>query len=337
MSVQNYNIINFLDKIGDLESASIDNLKEAIHPYFLEQGLFKAYLLPLPRKTEKIRLSDSFEDIHKKRKNSTSQFDVLYRGRNLKQLPSKDKITLSDLKHPDPSKHKIPINRANREGRAAFYCSDMEIGAYQELGLKEGEEAVIGYWRITEQFSVFNVGVTYFSRQYKFEPADTVTAKHKSILDSDEFRLFENFLGHVFSAEVDKDKNAYLYKLSIAVAEKLLDGPFIKQPSPLIGGIIYPSTKFAPRKVDNLVITPNCVSQCLEWYRAEHIRINKIHADGIDIERLDFSQQLDGQEKLIWKGLMDKKDAQMRSSDGQIKQRKKVVMGDNFFMELDKQ
>jgi hypothetical protein len=305
-----YNVIDFLDKMGGLKAlqdTNIDHIKQNLAPVLVQQKFWKIYDFPKSRE--------------------------LFRGRKRDQsLPPKEELTIRDLSYP-PSEH-AKANRANRERKPIFYCADREIGAYQELEVSESDEVIVSYWKIDNPFQVFNIGKTHFMATVTTVPKSQVTDEQKAVLDSEASEVFGYFLGQLFTMPVVRGKNDYIYKLSIALAETLVEWPY-KEPI-LCGGIIYPSTKFSlNEKVDNLALTPQCADQCLKWRRAEHIKINKIrNTNAIDITRLDFCQETDDKGRLIWKGFMDKQDQIIRHPDGRI-ERSRVLMGDNFIMGLE--
>jgi hypothetical protein len=330
-----YNVINFLDDIGNLAEKSVDEIRAYLdtHLYFQSHGVIPLYFLPL-RQGDKVYRSDNIETISKKTsKEINFLLRTLYRARKIFSKQDINNLKISDFKYPPSNLSRF--QRANRENSPIFYCSDLEIGAIQELNLIEGDEAIIGQWETQSPFGVFNLGRTHFlSKQKRLVLSDSSEEQVKK-LETTEYELFNELLGQLFTTKITPNKNEYLYKLSTAITEKLLNSKLTNSPKFPIGGIIYPSSKYTPKKVDNLALTPACVDNHLKLVRFEHIRVIKINShDNISVERLNFGVELDHNDKAIWLNTSDIREFSYYSHN-QNEQRISFRRGDNFLMMIN--
>lgn len=232
---------------------------------------------------------------------------ILCRGRKCndgfnKTLP----IRKENLSYPLDSS-KIGLGRANRAGEPMFYAStsavnttNNEAGAYSEIGMSEGDKAIISFWGIKERLNLFNIGN---SAQIKPEsnPAN-ISSSQKAYMESDVCIRKDFFLAELFSVVPDSIllKNK-VYAISTAVVEKILKSPIESDTER--DGILYPSIKFTKENesVDNIALTPKAVEK-LQLLWVEEILVKHFHSEGIDIHRLDSASSLNEKGELIWEG-----------------------------------
>ncbi|MDB5144662.1 MAG: hypothetical protein JWQ66_3375 [Mucilaginibacter sp.] len=120
--------------------------------------------------------------------------------------------------------------RVNDIGQSMFYGSIGKAAPLKELGVKVGDRLIMGLWNIKESMLLNHVGFTK-------KTGDTLKSKRnlqeiydfvKSTNGHDELNTFVyNYLADIFTWKVSGAEN-HLYKLSIAIANKLLMGDIFR-------------------------------------------------------------------------------------------------------------
>lgn len=170
-----------------------------------------------------------------------------------------------------PPSEITPIGRANEVKSPMFYCSDSFRVPFYEVGLKEGDHAVIGWWQQVKTAFVQMIGFhkeVFSGFGIERDGADSWDK------DLDSYTLGQ--MGKLFMSQ-DKD-----YRFSIAVRKRLLSNIELKEPLPFdiekangFSGLVYPSVAYGAKN-DNFAFHPEFADDGLNLVRADLCRINKI-------------------------------------------------------------
>ncbi|TAJ52349.1 MAG: hypothetical protein EPO58_11580 [Chitinophagaceae bacterium] len=199
---------------------------------------------------------------------------------------------LKELTYP-PKELVANFGRANDKGRSIFYGTIGKTIPMFELNPSEGDTLAISVWKTNTKMALNHVGFT-----------DEVARELKSTRDFFEYPFADhmrktskenvavyNYLAKVFTQKIPKEK-AYLYKLSIAIANKLLGPP--------MQGIIYPTIAMFGN-ADNVALEPSFVDKHLQFVSVEFIKIKRT-ADQGSYDTLDSAVDVDEAGKLVWTG-----------------------------------
>lgn len=252
-----------LVKSIDLRTKDIDSLKEILFP------IFKGYI------------------------KSTPHFEpglILYRGIKCNKIPN----NLNNLKH--PPKEKTKDSRVNRSGNPVFYCSTARGVPFFELDCIPGNTIAISKWKTVDKLLVNNVGYTdtCFSKlnSNRNNPKYGEIKKETEVPTSNS--LIDDFLTNEFTKVVPVDQE-YLYKISIAIAEKLFSDD-------LFDGLLYPTIPMRGN-ADNLAIKPRYLDENkLKIESVEFIRIDSKKDFTFQVTVLDFANSFKGDGSIEWKG-----------------------------------
>jgi hypothetical protein len=104
-------------------------------------------------------------------------------------------------------------------------------------------------------------------------------------------------------------ESEHLYKLSIAIAEKLYLGPLQMDSEagefdgePRFAGIVYPTIAMRANS-DNIALIPEFVDRLLSLETVEWIRVDSKGTDlKYQITKLDFANSFGGDGQIEWKG-----------------------------------
>lgn len=291
------NIINLLKSIQPQQD-KIDEIKSILWPIF---------------DRHKMRLIDIGGYNKPKRENPLPGYyhtrvkskKFLYRGRPCDDAFHKGiQMQTKDLSY-NPA---APFNRANRLGSPLFYASNGEIGAYQEIGVKDGDKIIVSYWEIIDYLKILNVGFThiFYDTSITLAPQG-VLPEQAAYLDSYEGKRLDFFLTELFTASVEHEcPKDYVYSISVAVAEILFELGIKNNVK--VDGILYPSVKFITESehVDNFALKTDAVERCLKFYKAEEIVVDKVvNKSLVNIRRLDSAHRIDEQGNLVWNEMPD--------------------------------
>jgi hypothetical protein len=192
--------------------------------------------------------------------------------------------------------------RANRPNQSRFYASVSRAAVFFELRARPGDHLAVSKWRVKRDILVNNVGfsnsVWDLYKTSRKERNPSWVSQISTELLSPGNRLVHDFLARIFSAQVT-DGAEYQYKLSVAVAEKLLGE--VEHPDHTgFSGIVYPSLAMKANS-DNLVLLPDAVDQCLELEEVEFIHVEEHDGDlQYQVKVLDFANSFE--HGIAWKG-----------------------------------
>ncbi len=98
-----------------------------------------------------------------------------------------------------------------------------------------------------------------------------------------------NYLAKIFTRQIPKNKS-YLYKLSIAIANKLCMPP--------LHGLMYPTVAMSGN-ADNIALLPSFVDHSLEFVAVEYIEVTRDGEKG-SYKILDSATEISEDEKIQW-------------------------------------
>lgn len=187
-----------------------------------------------------------------------------------------------------------------------FYCSIAREAPFFELSLEAGELVAISKWRSTHKLFVNNVGY----HASVFTSLDSARAPQRwSNADSPPTSQSNEFVREFFAQEFAKIVSyEYEYKMSVAIAEKLLgkleidsmNFPFDCEPH--FAGILYPTIAMRANS-DNLALIPRFVDRFLRMEKVEYILVKEKKPDfKYDIQVIDFSNSFEPDGTINWKG-----------------------------------
>jgi hypothetical protein len=198
--------------------------------------------------------------------------------------------------------------RANRAFSPMFYCSIAREPVFFELRVAAGDYIALSRWRVDQKFLVNNVGY-----------ASAVFAKLRSVRNTPDWggehpkigtlknRQVAAFFSSEFTREVAHG-NEHLYKLSVAIAERLCSGSINgssedqKLGLDRFAGVMYPPVAMRAN-ADNLALFPEFVDRCLRLEAVEWIRVDEQRQDfKYNITKLDFAGTFGSSGEIEWKG-----------------------------------
>jgi hypothetical protein len=213
---------------------------------------------------------------------------LLYRGIPCEQLPER----LADVSYP-PAELVQHDQRANRTGVPMFYCSATWHPPFFEAGVQPGDGIVISRWQTRKPLRILSFG--YADTCADDPNSDRETALRHALANlPTPTREVAEFLTNTFTKTVHDD-NQHHYRLSIAVAEACQLGQ-------AFDGLLYPSAAM-PSPAHNLALHPSCLDggKLLLDY-VEHLRVNQVMTETIDVRSLDIARGTDADGRLQWLG-----------------------------------
>jgi hypothetical protein len=213
---------------------------------------------------------------------------LLYRGIPCEQLPER----LADVSYP-PAELVRHDQRANRAGVPMFYCSATWHPPFFEAGVQPGDGIVISRWQTQAPLRILSFG--YADTCADDPNSDRETALRRALANlPTPTREVAEFLTNIFTKTVHDD-NQHHYRLSIAVAEACQLGQ-------AFDGLLYPSAAM-PSPAHNLALHPSCLdSGKLALHYVEHLRVNHVMTETIDVRSLDIARGTDADGRLQWLG-----------------------------------
>lgn len=213
---------------------------------------------------------------------------LVYRGIPCQEPPQR----VRDVSYPPPERI-AHDQRANRAGVPMFYASATWHPPFFEAGVHPQDEIIISRW-ITRQPL----------RLVSFHPADQSPDDPHSNRDRTLRQVLQQlpsavrvacaFLTRIFTRPVSQE-NAHNYRLSIAVAEACELGSSFD-------GLLYPSAAM-PSLNHNLALHPSCLDTGkLELQYVEHLRVNQVGTETLNVCSLNFANQFDADGRLHWLG-----------------------------------
>jgi hypothetical protein len=213
---------------------------------------------------------------------------LLYRGIPCEQLPER----LADVSYP-PAELVQHDQRANRAGAPMFYCSATWHPPFFEARVQPGDRIVISRWQTQAPLRILSFG--YADTCADDPNSDRETALHHALANlPTPTREVAAFLTSTFTKTVHDD-NQHHYRLSIAVAEACQLGQ-------AFDGLLYPSAAM-PSPAHNLALHPSCLDEGkLALHYVEHLRVNHVMTETIDVRSLDIARDTDADGRLQWLG-----------------------------------
>lgn len=248
----------------DLKSAEIDTIKEFLTP------TLKGYVKTTPKFEPGL---------------------TLYRGRCFENKPT----NISELTYP-PKECIRSDQRVNRAGHPVFYCSTAISVLLFELDVKPKDKIVVSKWETTEELLVNNVGYTQpcFSNLKSNRESQTWGEIKKEIIIPGTNDLVNEFLSQEFTKIVPAGKE-YLYKKSIAIAEKLFSDD-------LFDGLLYPTISMKAN-ADNLALKPRYIDEKkIVIKMVEYIQIDTKEDFKYKKTVLDFANSFKEDGTIEWEG-----------------------------------
>ncbi|MEO3406415.1 hypothetical protein AAFN85_21055 [Mucilaginibacter sp. CAU 1740] len=215
---------------------------------------------------------------------------TILRGR----ICSKPKY-IEEITYPKPQ-YVNSYGRVNDIGQSMFYGSIGKSAPFKELNVKVGDTLIMGLWNIKDSMLLNHVGFTTKTR-------DALKSK-RNLQDLYEFvkstngynelnTLVYNYLADIFTWKIPVEET-YRYKLSIAIANKLLMGD-------TFSGVMYPSIALYGN-TDNIVLKPEFVDKSLELIAVEYLKITSIDNDIFQYDTLDTATEVNESNEIMWTG-----------------------------------
>ncbi|ALL05459.1 hypothetical protein AQ505_08115 [Pedobacter sp. PACM 27299] len=216
---------------------------------------------------------------------------IIFRGRICQSKPTH----LKEIIHPTPEFAKN-YGRCNDIGQPIFYGSIESSVPTNELHVKDGQYYVEGAYITTKEMRLSHVGFTSQTEQRLASKRNLPTAHTfvKEIAKYGELnQIIYDYLADAFTREIPENKT-YLYKISIAISNHLMDGECIE-------GLTYPSMA-AKGNADNIALKPSFVNSGLRLLYTTYSKITSISNGRIFYEFLDTSDELNSDNGIIWSG-----------------------------------
>jgi hypothetical protein len=254
---------------ADLRKSTIEELKALLVP------LFQGYVITTPILAPGVRV---------------------YR---IRRFPNEKPEIISALGAP-PRSNVQRDQRCNRCGESMFYCSSARQAPFFEMHARIGDILVLSEWKTIRKILVNNVGYTpsvFGSLKSNRESPVWGKDAENNWKTTKANSMVHEFLAAKFTQDVSTG-DEYLYKLTIAVTEKMIQGgPF--------DGLLYPTIAMSGN-ADNLTLRADCASSALNFVKAEYLQITKVEGMDIAFNVLDTATVLGPDGAIIWKGHPDK-------------------------------
>jgi hypothetical protein len=213
----------------------------------------------------------------------------LCRGRQLDR-PAK---ALGEMSY-SPAGAMVADGRASRAGTPLFYASAARAPILFETRATAGIKLCIIHYATTVQLPVMRIGYTPEVAQ---RHGSERTVPDYGIIDRDRYdeaaHLVNDFLSEVFMAQVSDDE-PWRYRLSIAIAEKLLAADQVE-------GIMFPTAAMSAN-ADNFALRPRFVDQHLKPVYAEYLEVTAVDGQQIRINILDEARHFGADGTIHWLG-----------------------------------
>lgn len=213
---------------------------------------------------------------------------LVYRGVPCDERPT----NWRDVSYPPPDRI-AHDQRANRAGRPIFYASATWHPPFFEAGVQPNDRIVISRW-ITRQ------PLRLVSFHEPDRCADNPHSDRNEALGQARAHLPEParqvaaFFTRVLTKTVSP-ANPHRYRLSVATAEACELGA-------AFDGLLYPSAAM-PSPAHNLALHPSTIdSDRLELQYVEHLCVNHVGTETLDVCSLDFANRFDEEGRLHWLG-----------------------------------
>ncbi|WP_133272058.1 RES domain-containing protein [Hymenobacter radiodurans] len=211
---------------------------------------------------------------------------LLYRGTPCEKLPHR----FADVSYA-PAERVKNDQRANRAGVPMFYCSATWHPPFFEAGVKKGDQIIISRWQAREPLRIAGFSHADLCADDPHSDREKVLRKALKQLPEPE-RLMTEFMTGCFTQPI-KPGEEHRYRLSIALTEALGLGE-------KFDGLLYPSAAMNSPS-HNLALHPHCIDeQKLVLQYVEHVSVNRVETETIDVCSLNFARGVAPGEKLHW-------------------------------------
>ena len=211
---------------------------------------------------------------------------LLYRGMPCEQLPQR----FADVSYP-PAEQVTKDQRANRAGVPMFYCSATWHPPFFETSVQPGDQIIISRWQTRQPLRI--AGFSYADLCIDDPHSDREKALAEALQRLPEAeRDLVKFLTGCFTQPIGPGEE-YRYRLSIALAEAFRLGEYFD-------GLLYPSAAM-PSPSHNLALHPRCIDeQKLMLQYVEHLSVNRVETESLDVCSLNFARGVLPGEELKW-------------------------------------
>ncbi len=256
----------------DLITAEIDYIKDLLKPVMM------GYVKSTPR------IDPGFK---------------IYRGRICHTLPSH----VRDISYP-PANLIKQLQRVNREGVSMFYgASDSRTPCF-EMDLQPGDKFVVSEWVTTAPLIMNNIAYTAtgFSQLNSDRTAPQFGDRSHPNFKKEENQIIDDFFSQEFIKKVPKGAE-YLYKISIAIAEKHLHSEK-KEGVMQFDGLFYPTVKMRAN-AENFAIKPEFIDKHVKLQKVDFAIVHERYAISSNdvqykIEVLDSALKFESDGNISW-------------------------------------
>lgn len=237
---------------------------------------------------------------------------TFYRSVKLPHKPAQ----YSQLIYP-PKEIVTSYQRVNMPGCPVFYCANSKHTSIFEGRYQPGDLIAISEWEVKKDQNLLATNVGFTTNLKKMDIKNNIPNWHHELRgvnmsDEEKYKnyLILDFLSEIFCKNFDSDNSKY--KLSIAISNILgfnteSETEFVKIGEHKITGetpmeaILYPSI-LRNGFTENLAIRRSSFHKKLNFICVNYVRVINVNADDYEIEELDFSCDIDVDEKIVWKG-----------------------------------
>lgn len=213
---------------------------------------------------------------------------LLYRGVVRREPP----VYWSEVSYP-PAERVQYDQRANRAGQPMFYASATWHPPFFEAGVQPDDRIVISRWISRQPLRLVSFHEPDQCADDPHSDRNQVLGQARASLP-EPARLVAAFLTRVFTKPVS-EHNSHHYRLSVAVAEACELGT-------AFDGLLYPSAAMTS-PAHNLALHPSCLDAGkLTLQYVEHLRVNQVGIETLDVCSLDFANRFDETGRLHWLG-----------------------------------
>ena len=207
--------------------------------------------------------------------------------------------------------------RLNEPFKPVFYCSSSINCCVLEGRYKVGDFLNISEWEVKPDNKLLtsNVGYTSFLNEWSKREVpkwhkNSKVFEHKAIEEIESNYLVLDFISRLFCKNFDTDSTKY--KITIAIANILgfdsesseifkLIGEGLLSGEKAMEAIVYPSI-LSNANYDNFAIRRYSFHNKVDFVSTEYVKILSLTDENIEFEILDFSNEIDENNKFIWKG-----------------------------------
>lgn len=210
----------------------------------------------------------------------------LFRGTPCAERPQR----FADVSYA-PAERVCQDQRANRAGVPMFYCSATWHPPFFEARVQPGDEIIISRWQTRKPLRIAGFSYADLCADDPHSEREKVLREALQQLPEAE-RQLTKFLTGCFTQPIETGEE-HRYRLSIALTEALGLGE-------QFDGLLYPSAAM-PSPSHNLALHPRCVDeQMLVLQYVEHLAVNRVETETIDVCSLNFARGVEPGQELHW-------------------------------------